>query len=180
MPIGTGKHTLGPDSGVLMIQTRKRGAAAKAGHNLLIGVTSWAATLDVGEDDGITLTVDPRSLVVIEGTGGMMELGDEEKDAIEQTIGQEVLTDGAIEFRSTRVAVDGDSVSVEGELELVGTRHPVAFELSTEDGRLTGSATVKQTAWGIEPYTALFGTLKVADDVEVSINAVLPRRDDHG
>jgi hypothetical protein len=173
-------HALGPENGALMVRTRKRGAASKAGHNLLIGVTSWQATLDLGEDGGIALTADPASLVVIEGTGGAMTLGDEEKAAIEQTIGEEVLTSGPIEFRSTSIAADGGTLSVEGELELAGRRHPIAFELSTEDDRLRGSATVKQTDWGIEPYTALFGTLKVTDEVEVSINAMLPRRDDHG
>ena len=46
---------------------------------------------------------------------------------------------------------------------------------AVDDGHLTGSATVKQTDWRIKPYSALFGTLKVADDVEVAIDATLPR-----
>jgi len=40
---------------------------------------------------------------------------------------------------------------------------------------LTGSAQVKQTDWRMKPYSALFGTLKVADVVEVSIDATLPK-----
>ena len=39
------------------------------------------------------------------------------------------------------------------------------------EGRLAGSATLKQSDWGIKPYSALFGTLKVADEVTVSIDA---------
>ena len=34
---------------------------------------------------------------------------------------------------------------------------------------------VKQTEWGMKPYTALFGTLKVADEVRVEIDAGLPQ-----
>ena len=34
---------------------------------------------------------------------------------------------------------------------------------------------VKQTDWGIKPYSALFGALKVADEVEVAIDAACPR-----
>ena len=49
-----------------------------------------------------------------------------------------------------------------------------AAVLTAADGRLTGTATVKQTDWGMKPYTALFGTLKVADEVEVAIDAGLP------
>jgi polyisoprenoid-binding protein YceI len=47
----------------------------------------------------------------------------------------------------------------------------VTFELTSRDGGLTGEATVKQTAFGIKPYSALFGTLKVADEVRVAIEA---------
>jgi polyisoprenoid-binding protein YceI len=62
-------------------------------------------------------------------------------------------------------------LSVTGELELGGQRGPVAFELTERDGRLTGEATVKQTTFGIKPYSALFGALKVADEVRVAIDA---------
>jgi polyisoprenoid-binding protein YceI len=83
---------------------------------------------------------------------------------------------GAIEFRSTRVDErPGGRLDVEGELDLLGSRRPIAFALNaTADGRITGSAVVRQTNWGIKPYSALFGTLKVADDVEVRIDAQLP------
>jgi hypothetical protein len=47
----------------------------------------------------------------------------------------------------------------------------VEFDLTSRDGRLTGEATVKQTAFGIKPYSALFGTLKVADEVRIGIQA---------
>jgi hypothetical protein len=40
---------------------------------------------------------------------------------------------------------------------------------------VTGTAVVKQTDFGIKPYTALFGALKVADDVRVEIDAALPQ-----
>jgi hypothetical protein len=30
---------------------------------------------------------------------------------------------------------------------------------------------VTQSEWGMKPYSALFGTLKVADDVEVAVEA---------
>ena len=63
---------------------------------------------------------------------------------------------------------------VSGELELVGRRHPVTFELTGADGRVTGNTTLTQSDWGIKPYSALFGTLKVLDDVAVEVDAQLP------
>jgi hypothetical protein len=41
------------------------------------------------------------------------------------------------------------------------------------DGSLTGTAVVKQSDWGMKPYSTLFGTLKVVDEVEVAIEALL-------
>ena len=102
---------------------------------------------------------------MIEGTGGMQALDADDRANIDQTIDDEVLTGTPIEFRST--AVEG--TRFEGELELAGQRHPISFELAgDQDGRLAGSATVKQTDWGMKPYSALFGALKVADEVEVA------------
>ena len=49
MPIMSGTHTLGPENATLRIKTKRHGAAAKAGHDLLIEVGSWEGTLEVGE-----------------------------------------------------------------------------------------------------------------------------------
>jgi hypothetical protein len=158
-------RTFGPENSTLTVSTKRTGAASKAGHDLLIEVTSWSATLDPDADPALTLTADSGSLRVLEGSGGIQALGDDDKAGIEQTIEEEVLMGTPIEFRST--AIEGRRI--EGELELAGQRHPIGFELTgDEDGRLAGSATVKQTDWGIKPYSALFGTLKVADEVEVA------------
>jgi polyisoprenoid-binding protein YceI len=63
---------------------------------------------------------------------------------------------------------------VSGELEIAGTTRPVEFALAVEGSHLTGGATFKQSDWGIKPYTTLFGALKVADEVKVTVDAELP------
>jgi polyisoprenoid-binding protein YceI len=161
----------GPRDGELIVHTGRGGAAAKAGHDLVIAVTKWRGTLTTGERPAIELRADARSLRVRKGTGGISPLGDEEKASIEQTIDDEVLKGSDIVFRSTSVKSDGRRLEVRGELELLGRRAPIEFPLRMEDGRLTGSAMVKQTDFGIKPYSALFGTLKVADVVEVAVDA---------
>ena len=161
-------QAFGPENARLTVRTGRSGAAAKAGHDLLIEVTEWSGTLDPDGDPAVTLSADPRSLRVIEGTGGMQALDDEDRAGIEQTIDDEVLKGGAIEFRSTRF--DGLPGPVEGELELAGARRPIGIELARgEDGGVTGTAIVTQSDWGMKPYSALFGTLKVADEVEVRV-----------
>jgi hypothetical protein len=67
---------------------------------------------------------------------------------------------------------------VTGDLELANGISLIAFDINIgDDGRLTASATVKQTEWGIKPYSALLGALKVRDEVEVAIDAVLRSAD---
>src|SRR4051812_26292441 len=150
MPIPPGRYILGPDDATLTVRTRKAGAASKAGHNLRIEVTSWRATVDVADDPARTamaLTADARSLRVREDTGGIQALGDDDKANIEHTIDDEVLAGTAIEFRSRRVAPGPNgTLRVEGDLDLAGASRPVAFALTAgDDGRLSGSARIKQT-----------------------------------
>jgi hypothetical protein len=141
----------GPHNATLTIHTRRGGAAAKAGHDLTILVERWTASDDGG---GLVFEADASSLRVVEGTGGAFSLGDDEKAAIKQTIDEEVLKGAPIVYR-------------DGALTLNGVTRPIDYSF---DGT-TGRAEIKQTDFKIKPYSALFGTLKVADVVEVKVSA---------
>jgi polyisoprenoid-binding protein YceI len=179
MSAPVGEYTLGPDSATLKVWTGKEGKAARAGHNLEIAVTDWSATLGLGsspEETTISLKANSRSLRVLAGTGGMQALDDDSKTNVDQTIDTEVLNGGEISFRSTKVhGVDGvDDLHVHGDLTLLGKTAPVAFTLAVEgDGSLSAEALIKQTDFGMKPYSALFGTLKVTDEVRVTVEGKL-------
>jgi hypothetical protein len=180
MAIMPGTHQFGAGNAALKIKTERRGAAAMAGHDLVIEVTSWEATLQVGEDPGqisLELTADPGSLQVIEGTGGVQALGEDDKVEIKQTIEDEVLGTQPIDFRSTAVdALEDGRLRVSGELTMNGNTHPLDFVLEAgPGGQVSGRATVTQSNWGIKPYSGLFGTLKVRDEVEVVAEGSLPQ-----
>ncbi len=180
MAIMPGTHKVGAGDVALKIKTERRGAAAMAGHDLVIEVASWEATLQVGEDPGqisLDLTADPGSLQVIEGTGGVQALGEDDKVEIKQTIEDEVLGTQPIEFRSTTAeASAGGRLRVSGELTMNGNTHPLDFVLEVgPEGQVSGRATVTQSEWGIKPYSGLFGTLKVRDEVEVVAEGSLPQ-----
>jgi polyisoprenoid-binding protein YceI len=179
MPLRAGTHQLGPHNATLSVHTKRKGAAAKAGHDLVIHVTSWEGSLELGEDPestSVELTADGASLRVQEGTGGLKALGDDDKASIHQTIDDEVLKRQDIAFRSTSAqpAADGGRIRVEGDLTLVGTTRPIAFELVVgDDEALSATAVVTQSNWGVKPYTGLFGALKVLDEVEVVLDGQL-------
>ena len=179
MPTIAGAYQLGPETATLTVRTEKAGAASMAGHNLLIEVGDWTATFELGAEpteSKVALRANSDSLKVLEGTGGAMTLEDEHKASIKHTIDDEILKRTPIEFRSTAVSDARDSrYEVSGELELAGRRAPITFALTLgADGTISGSAVIKQTNWGITPYSALFGTLKVVDEVTVEIAATLP------
>ncbi len=177
MSIQPGTHQLGPSNATLRVKTGRQGAAAKMGHNLVIEVTAWEATLVAGPQPSITLDADGGSLRIREGSGGAKPLSDSDKADIEKTIDKDVLKKKAIEFRSTSVTPndDGTGLSVQGDLTLLGNTNQVDFTLTADgDGNLTGSATIDQTNWKIKPYSALFGALKVTEEVEIEIEATVP------
>jgi len=155
---------------------------AKAGHDLLILVTAWKGTLELGEGSApsrVELTADATSLRVQKGTGGLQALGEDDKAKIHATIDKEVLKRQDISFHSTTIE-DASAIcalNVQGDLTIVGTTRPMAFDLTVgEDGLLSATAVVTQSDWGMKPYSALFGALKVADEVEVSLEGRLGDR----
>jgi len=174
-----GTYELGPENGTLSVRTKRTGAASKAGHDLLLHVTDWSGTVDVGADGtptAVALDAKGTSLRVQEGTGGMMELGEDDVASIHKSIDDDVLRKQDITFRSTTVEPGGDgAVRVEGDLTLVGKSHPVAFDLAAGDGGIRAHATVKQSDFGIKQFSILFGALKVADEVEIEIDATQSR-----
>lgn len=179
MPIMPGTYELGPENASLRIKTKRGGAAAKAGHDLVVEVSSWQGTLEVGQDpsqSSLTLSADSGSMEVTEGTGGVMALTDEDKVEVKKTLEAEVLQPGEVEFNSTAVTPtdDGQRLGVTGELSMNGNVHPLHLELELgPGGAVSARALLKQSDWGIEPYSGLFGTLKVRDEIEVVGEAAL-------
>jgi hypothetical protein len=163
----------GSDSGTLVVATKREGAVAKVGHDLRMEVTRWEARLNLDEPDpSLDVEADSTSFQVVEATGGIKALKEDERAAIPTTINEEVLETMPIVFHSTSVVVNGSALRVEGELEIKETKHPIGFELALSDGgHVSGGAKLKQTDWGMKPYSTLFGTLKVANGVEISVDA---------
>ena len=154
----------GPDTGSMHVHTYREGVAAKVGHDLIIEVTRWEATVGEGT---IEMTADPGSLEVREGHRGVKPLTDKDRREIRKNIDAKVLGSSPIVFRST--SVDGDAVT--GDLTMAGATRPVSLRLETADGRTRATIPLVQSQWGIKPYRGLMGALKVRDDVEIVIDA---------
>ena len=175
MAIAAGSHRLGPDNASLVVRTYREGMASRVGHDLVIEVTDWTATLTVGATSSLELRADPRSLRVREGLHGLKPLTDKDRADILRTIDQKVLGGDDIAFRSRHVAADGDRLTIDGDLTLAGTTRPVGAEAVVgADGTAATTIPLDQSAWGIKPYRGLMGALKVRDEVEIVLEARLP------
>jgi polyisoprenoid-binding protein YceI len=175
----TGTYQLGPDTGRVVIKTGRAGLAARAGHDLTIEVTRWSARVSVPADGGvaaaeITAELDLGSLAVREGTGGAKPLTDRDRgDILNQA--RKILGGGTATFASTRVIPGPFSGgAVEGTVSFNGRSQPVRLQI-TGSGPYRGSATIKQTDFGITPYSGFFGALKLRDEVGIEFEVDLER-----
>lgn len=181
MALGEGTYRIGSSSGRLLVRTGRTGLGTRAGHDLAIAVTRWDGTVTVEAAEpgrsSVTVEVDVDSLEVQSGSGGVKPLTGGDRAEIKRIIQQKMLHSARhpkITFRSTGVSGSPDSLVVDGELTIIGEARPVTVRARVgADGRVQGGATVVQSHWGITPYSAFFGALKVADEVGVEIDARL-------
>ena len=174
-----GAYRLGPESGRLLVNTTRTGLGAKAGHDLTIEVTRWhgRATVDPATpaDALVAIEVEVESLEVREGTGGVKALTEADRAEIKKTLGETLNTaqHPTITFRSRRVDGSVASFTLDGELTIMGITRPVTVQGVVTDGRVVGGATVVQSRWGIRPYSAFFGALRLRDEVKVDFDVAL-------
>lgn len=174
-----GRHEIGPEHGELLLHTSRQGLAAQAGHDLTIAMDAWSGVV-AGDDpssSSLEVTVELGSLRVVSGSGGVKPLSDRDKRQIAKTAHGLLDSDSQPEARfvSQRVTVNDAGGVLHGEFTLRGTTRPV--DVTVEDlggGRYRATATIVQSEFGIKPYTALLGALKLADEVEVSAEVTLP------
>ncbi|WP_433333186.1 YceI family protein [Spirillospora sp. CA-294931] len=174
MTLTEGTFELGPEKGQILVRTGRSGFGRRAGHDLTLEAAGWSGTAVVAGAAGssVEVTVRVGELKVREGTGGVLPLSAQDRDEITKNLRTVLKADAhpEITFRSTGVAGTADAFTVEGDLTIAGRTERVTLRASSREGRVRGSAIVRQTRWGIKPYSAFFGALKLADDVEVSVD----------
>lgn len=178
MAVVRGTYRLTPESGELLVKTRRTGMGRRVGHDLVIEATHWQGDVTATarpEDLVVSVVVDVDSLDVREGFGGVKPLIGKDRADIKKNL-RDILSienHPQIAFRSTRVNRSAASVTVEGELTIHGETQPVTLRCQLSDDRVRGNTTVEQTRWGIRPYSAFLGALKLDDEVEVEFDVAL-------
>jgi polyisoprenoid-binding protein YceI len=158
----------------LQIFTFKEGLLSKLAHDLRISATRFHATV---RGNQLSVRVDLTSLkidgIVRGGRVEKSELSPSDRDKIHEIMAKDVLgTRDHPEARfNGRIVGDVSPFRIEGQLTLHGESAPFSIVLTLRDQRLVGEAELVPSQWGIKPYRALGGTLKVQDRVRVHVDA---------
>jgi polyisoprenoid-binding protein YceI len=180
----TRTYTIVPSESSFWVFVGKSGLFSALAHNHEIGVKSFSGRVIVpaaGAGAGsLEMEVDAPSLEVLD-----KEPSEEDKKKIFNSMHNEVLESAKyqkITFKSVSVSdvkqtgSDAYSFVVNGDLTLHGVTKriaiPVAANVTPQQLRATGKYTLKQTDYGIRPYSAAGGTIKVKDEVVVNFNIV--------
>ena len=147
---------------------------AKLAHDLILSPTNWSGTLNVDGDNpaasSAELTIDARSIEILETVGGMMSLSDKnmEEDVL-HTDRHPNLT-----FTSTSVSGSEPNFNVAGNMTVVGTTRPVNLSVNVNGTTVTAKTSISQKDFGIKPFSAMMGAIKLRDDVDFELTVDLP------
>lgn len=172
---------IGPGNGTLSLHTGVEGKAAKMGHNLTIALSDWSAstTFEDGEPVSVTLRASLASLQVVKGEGGVKGLSDKDKETIRGTAlgAMKAAQHPDATFTSSQVTTAPTGWDLTGQLSIAGATRPATVHVEVTGAgphrTLSGVVPVLQSEHGVKPYSAMMGTLKVRDRVEVRLDVTI-------
>jgi polyisoprenoid-binding protein YceI len=159
-----------------LVFTFKDGLLSKVAHDLKLSVTRFSVDIDLAEL-AVQAELDARSLRVVHAVQGdeaaPAALSAADKEKIVSQIQKEVLHVDQyprIAFTSRRVSArPGGGYSVNGDLTLHGTTRSISFETRVEGSQQVAEVELHQPDYGIVPFRAMLGTLKVKPHVRLRI-----------
>jgi YceI-like protein len=160
-----------------LVFTYKAGLLAGVGHDLKLRCERFEIALD---EAGIRARFDAASLRVVaaqvRGKDDLRALSERDRREIEATIAREVLdarSHPAIEFRAKPATLSPEP-AIEGTLSIRGIERPMTLKPRRESDRAVIETLLHQPAFGMRPYTAMLGALRVQPDVRVRISTRWP------
>lgn len=168
----------------LWVYVEKAGLFSAFAHNHEIGVKSWSGSVTVPPSGtsgaAARFDVDAGSLVVLD-----KNVSEKDRAEIFNSMHKEVLESerhGKITFQSASISnlsqsgKDEYSFTLNGDLMLRGVTKRIAVPLTATitatEIRAKGKYRLKQTDYGIKPYSAAGGTVKVRNEVTVNFSIV--------
>ncbi len=153
----------------------KDGLLARLAHDLKLQVERFSIEVDDATHQ-IKATFDPSSIQVVcaqvDGRDNASTLSEGDKKKIYDNVTKDVLRTRKhpeIRFDSTNVAQRGEGFVVEGTLQLYGKSRNIQTNVRAAGDRWVAEVKLHQPDYGIKPFTAALGALKVKPDVMVRV-----------
>jgi len=157
-----------------LVFTYKEGLLSKMAHDLKIEVGRFWLKVETGS--GVEASFDTRSLRVLsaqrDGRDAPRLLSDRDKQKIEGQIVRDVLKSARYpeaRFRSSELEELDGGFRVRGRLSLHGRERQLSAQVTAEGSLWTTELTLHQPDFGIRPFKAAFGALKVRADIKVRL-----------
>jgi len=154
----------------------KDGLLARLAHDLKLQVERFSIVVD-DSTKAIKATFDPSSIQVvcaqIDGRDDPSTLSKGDKKKIHANVTKDVLRVRKypeIRFESTNIVERGEGFAVEGTLQMHGKSRNIQASIRADGDRWATEVRVHQPDFGIKPYTAALGALKVKPDVLVRVS----------
>jgi polyisoprenoid-binding protein YceI len=154
----------------------KDGLLARLAHDLKLQVERFSIEVDESTHQ-IKATFDPSSVQVVcamvDGRDDPSTLSKGDKKKIYDNVTKDVLRTRKhpeIRFDSTNVVERGEGFAVEGTLQMHGKSRNVQTSIRADGDRWVAELTLHQPDFGIKPFTAALGALKVKPDVIVRLS----------
>jgi polyisoprenoid-binding protein YceI len=156
----------------LKIRVFKSGAFSAFAHDHEIEAPINQGKIDSSPSPSVQLRVDSRKMRVLDP-----EISSDKRAEIQHTMEGTAVLDvehfPEISYRSSAITKTGDAHwEVHGNLNLHGKNQPVVVAVSLERGHYRGSASFKQSNFGINPISIAGGTVKVKDEVKIEFDIV--------
>ena len=100
---------------------------------------------------------------------GVERMSERDHADVERTLTTKVID--AARFPDVVFRGELDGAEAKGTLSFAGRTLPLAVPVRREGGRLLATFEVAPSRWGVAPYSAMFGQLKLQDRVRVEIDA---------
>ena len=161
------------DDSTTEIFTYKAGLLSRVAHDLLLRCTSFELTL---EEDTVHGHFDASSLMVMgamkDGVLNPSTLSDKDKRDVLDNVRKHVFKrheQAKIHFECDELEVEEDHIEGEGRLTIPPRSHDIDFEVQISGGEAVCEVKLHQPDWGISPFTALMGALKIKPDILVRV-----------
>ena len=158
-------------TGTIHLFTYKEGMLSAMAHDLRLTVNKFRIQVDGERFDA---TFFPESIgvdgAVRDGQIDARALDEKDKAKIRATMQAEVLKTsqfGRVTYSGT-LSHEGVVAVARGQLELAGKKAPLDVHIRRTSAGLRGEVEIVPTRWGIKPYKALGGALKLQDRVRVT------------